>query len=83
MGVTSVIIRLSMTTSEAVMKKFTQRLIHCLPTESLRANERRKSAGFGAHCHDLASLLGQCDFNAPQPKDVQVWERMHPVGLEF
>ncbi len=65
------------------MKRFTQKLNHCSPIESFRANEHQKNAGFGANRYDLASLLGQCDFNAPQPKDMRAWDRMQPVGCEF
>ncbi|MCY1412422.1 hypothetical protein D9M71_278260 [compost metagenome] len=65
------------------MKKFTQKLKHCSPTESLRANEHRAEADSGASSYDLASLLGQCDFNAPQPKDMQAWDHMRSVGREF
>jgi len=48
----------------------------------LRMNAHPR-VGAGVKRHDLASLLAQCDFSAPQPTDLQAWELMRPVGREF
>ncbi|KIY41848.1 hypothetical protein TZ03_03820 [Pseudomonas sp. 10-1B] len=65
------------------MKEFTQKSKQCSQTESVRVKAHQKLAGSGASRYDLVSLLDQCDFNAPQPKDMQVWNHMRPVGREF
>ena len=49
----------------------------------MQVNEHHANAAPGVTPYDLASLLGQCDFNAPHPEDMQVWGVMRPVGREF
>ena len=65
------------------MKNPTPKSKHRSPTERMQANKHQTKAGSGVNHYDLASLLGQCDFNAPQPKDMEAWDRMRPVGREF
>lgn len=78
-----VVIVFSMTIRAAAMKNHTPKSQQSSQTECMQVNKHQAKAGTGVNRYDLALLLVQCDFNAPQPKDMQEWERMRPVGREF
>lgn len=65
------------------MKKHTPKSKYCPPTENMKVNKHQANAGSGVPPYDLASLLGQCDFDVPHPKDMQMWNDMRPAGREF
>lgn len=33
--------------------------------------------------YDLETLLSQCNFHAPAPKDLEAWDQMRPVAREI
>ena len=78
-----VVIWFSMTISGVAMNRITPSSRQCLQTRSARVNEHQVEADSGLNRYELASLLAQCDFNAPRPKDMQAWDHMRPVGREF